>query len=581
MTDYSSADEEINWNDVHVEGNELLCTGYERLLDEYLRIKDLMRLSRPGSDKHPLGSQADRIIKLFQIQVGKVHNDLTEIRNFLYKAPPPAEADQAVRQAYQDEKTQAWKIYTRLRTREMRGLANELLAVLGGVYLREQNLENMPGLRKNPLSFTDTAENLAIDISEYANRHWTQVLIVGEENPLHSEAEIIRLRFPACDIWNTTLIAFEYGFLLSHKEVNSQFRKTIDAATDLVDPQNHPHHERLETEYGFLPAVKKLWDDYYERETEERREQYRQEHLQEINQFQARQKNMMHRLFADAFAAYITGPAYVYALLYLGALQEPDPGLTPESLPPLDVRLMAALDTLNWMASRSFTPESLPAEMISGDIPVNGVLPPPTLWETAIQILTNAEPLPHYAEISREYQAWLKIIHDDLGDLFPNGYESTRRNWQQAQKLEPRVRGLSEEKLPPRLTRMAVLNAAWHARHQYPREFETIQYNAMGLLANITQQPEGEEVGLGKTDAADKQRQSQELNADVTLVRNTLQEMAEKYGSFPEKSFDAMLKAEKFNPSSVQFLMDKMLENPAYFEAYNALERLRDRYPAD
>lgn len=571
MTDYTTEENEIEWDRVKFQNNTLLCVGFERLLEEYLRINDLMKLTRDPKE-HPLGSQADRIIKLFKRQVGNVRNDLRKIRDFLYKDPPAQGADEAEIQAYQQEKTQTWELYTRLRSRDMQNLSNELLAVLGGVYLNQKNLANMTGLESGKsLSFTDRAEKLAQEIADNADRTWTQVLIVGEENPIHTEAEIIRLRFPACDLWNMPLIAFEYGYLLSFKEVNLQFRSTINRFSRLVNPGNHPNDERPETDFGFLDSVKKFWDEYYREETEENRKAFLKTRRASIVQLQAQQENVMHRLFADAFAAYIAGPAYVYALLYLGAAKQDELALTSDNLPSMDVRLMVCLKTLNWMNNQLFTQKDLPLDMLE-IYDQNSVLQPPELWADAIQTTTAYEPEARYKMISQEYGSWLAQIQDDLYNTFPNGYESTGRNWQKALSLEPYVRGTQSG--APAASQMAILNAAWQARHSHPAEFTPIHYNAMRLLASSARTEESEEALPAQPGTADRQRQAQERQADIDTVNQALEEITKNETSFFKTIFKNMLEKDTFTESSVNTILTKLASDPPYPEAYAALERL-------
>lgn len=576
MSDYFPEDIEIEWDKVKFEQNPLLCTGFERLLEEFMRINDLMKLTRADPDKHPLGSRADRIIKLFKGQTGKVNNDLSQILNFLYEDPPDPGADQLEQEGYQKKKAEAWNAYTRLRRNDMSRLSNELLAVLGGVYLHQKNLENMRGLRSDQqISFTDMAEKLAKEIADYADQTWTQVLIVGEENPIHTEAEIIRLRFPACDLWNMPLIAFEYGYLLSHKEPNLQFRNTISRTSRLVNPGNHPNDERPETDFGFLDSVKKLWDDYYRQETQENKALFLRDHRADIAQLQTQQENLMHRLFADAFAAYIAGPAYVYALLYLGAALEDALTFTPESLPLMDVRLMVCLKTLNWMNNRLFTTKELPQDMVER-FEVDGSLQPPALWSTVIQAITQYTPQTHYAHISREYDAWLEMIQGDLLNAFSNGHRYTKQNWQRARDLENFI--LGKENAAPPASQMAILNSAWHARHTHPAEFTSIQYNAMRLLASSARQAEGEEVSGAQVETAERQRQAQERQADIDTINQALDEITKNDTSFYKTIFDNMLNKGEFPQNSVASILKKLASDPPYPEAYAALERLAKKY---
>src|SRR3989442_3403286 len=98
---------------------------------------------------------------------------------------------------------------------------------------------------------------------------WQSVLIVGEEQLDPSQADIIRLRFPACDIWNLPFTAHEYGYLVAHKDLRAgrskraifhNLREEVQENVNLRkhDPGSPPEHREC-----YLSEMVKLWDEYH------------------------------------------------------------------------------------------------------------------------------------------------------------------------------------------------------------------------------------------------------------------------------------------------------------------------------
>lgn len=156
---------------------------------------------------------------------------------------------------------------------EMQALQRETLDFLGGVLMRKQNIDR---------GICTMAEALLGDYSGMTGVNWASRVVLGA-NPLFSLAsDIVHHRFPDWDIWNLPLLAHEFGHIIF--AATPAFKDEL--AEELVNAgKEHPEREKLTEE-----ALK----DYVSKRTR---------HLEEF--------------FADGFAVYCQGPAFVYNVLLL------------------------------------------------------------------------------------------------------------------------------------------------------------------------------------------------------------------------------------------------------------------------
>ncbi len=150
----------------------------------------------------------------------------------------------------------------------MSDLRGEVLDFLGGVLVRRQGLDQ---------GVCAVAEALLCEFAVRTGVNWASRAVLGR-NPLFSEPTgMIRLRFPDWDIWNLPLLAHEFGHVTAL--ATPAFRDLL-ARELAVATQGHPDAAN--------------W-------TETERQAYSSE-----------RERHLHEFFADSFAVYCLGPAFVY-----------------------------------------------------------------------------------------------------------------------------------------------------------------------------------------------------------------------------------------------------------------------------
>lgn len=218
-----------------------------------------------------------------------------------------------------------WHDYAELRTILMPRLSHELLAVIGGLWLEEETQDRLPD---SDLSYSRVATRLVGQLADSLRKDRPRILIVGEERREPFRAEPIRLRFPACDVWNLPFAAREYGYFIAQHQPVSKFQRLLDSVSDDVSgAKREEGHRRC-----YLERVR----DLLQRENTERQ----REELEEL------ERAHLCQLFAESFAAYFIGPAYVRALLFLGLCHEETLRVNRDTTPPFVHRFVFALETL-------------------------------------------------------------------------------------------------------------------------------------------------------------------------------------------------------------------------------------------
>lgn len=443
-----------------------------------------------------------------------------------------------IEQAAEDDDTAlAWQKYAHFRSRVMPIFATELLAVIGGLYLMEKGLDNplnayweqrdflageMRGAARTPdlASFSKMAENLVNrNLTYRTNRPWSSVLIVGEERVAYPEAEIIRLRFPACDIWNLPFTAAEYGYLLARNDelpegrlegqaetfFDSYYRQDVELLSvphlrhmlrAEVDPRGHDEQGAQRPPLSFLPEIVAekdgLWDRYL-----------LQAELAPaaVDRLTERQDELFCRLFGDAFATAYIGPAYVHALLHLRFLPDESLEQFTGDAPPFALRFIFALETLRWLNHHA---DYLgPAPGFFKDSPFRDEVDPSTgirrRWLEALAAAgKDQDPRrPEYGnrlydELAARHRELLRRVHAALEKLHhdnPRTYHYTYESWQAARDYL--TAGISASNLQlarddhyqKRWEGQAILNAAWAARVSCdPDALSVIEHNALRLL---------------------------------------------------------------------------------------------------
>jgi hypothetical protein len=480
-----------------------------------------------------------------------------------------------------------WASYAELCDDVMPKLANELLAIIGGMYLMAQKLDPLsprdrqPGTGHPvtgqqtaddvPVSFTKVARVLLENLAERAGRlRGSTILIVGEERrTAYETAWIIRLRFPACDIWNLPFTAHEYGYLVAQQKPPTAFDQLKDRVKQSVDPAYH-RGGRPDNLHCYLPDIQTLWDAHY---GPPGRDAVLRGSKEEILRLTQRQVTHLCRLFADAFATCFVGPAYVHALLNLRF--RPDQTLfgSNSEMPSLVERFVYALETLRWMDEQKDLYEEVDAsaEPITGKPfakevdPTGGTIPNqwwlalkgaqiqvgaatgmPRQWQDKLSEIAERDELDDNGVIAQIYDLvkdlhgpWLELVKGALGDpdlwderVGPTAYQS----WRQAQRMEQLLVTSQPEQLPDHLDELphpwAVLNAAWSAR---VKEGETVRHlierNAIWLLNSANADafqgrgggtPGGARPGRQPTGTESPEQGRPTHDADIGLVRQVL-----------------------------------------------------------
>src|SRR5262245_23934938 len=238
----------------------VLQVAFDNLSQEFERISHLLT---PTED-HPFGKYAERIGSKFPDYKSPVKNALKVIERAL-KGETSLE--------------EGWESYTRIKAELMPSLSSELLAIIGGVFLIQAKLDqvgNYDGASgdassEKPLSFTNMAEELVKDLADRGGKGWAPVLFVGEERLGHSVAEIIRLRFPACDIWHLPFTAHEYGYLVAQLRPPEQFRTFRAEVRANVDPRKHKDNSPPGDQSCYIETIRSLWITYYGHKTDQER----------------------------------------------------------------------------------------------------------------------------------------------------------------------------------------------------------------------------------------------------------------------------------------------------------------------
>jgi hypothetical protein len=548
------------------DAGHLLRIALQELKEEHQRIDNLIRLNRPDNQPHPLRHHALTVYNKFTNQVERARTSLVNLELYLNT------------EQYQE----AWEEYTRLRKNLMPPLANELLAVLGGLYLHQLHLEDIPGgeEKSSGLSFTDTARILVNEMADNSATEWASVLIVGEEQLSHSEAEVIRLRFPACDLWNLMLTAHEYGFLVAHKSRAKKFNDLLSDVKRFVEPQTHRIMGRPSYADCYLPEIIRFWKEYDSQMSEEEKGNFIQLRSRDITRMKNLQEAHLRRLFADAFATYVGGPGYVLALIYLRLLPDDQLHQPSEYMPAMDVRLFTCLQILSWMNTEpSFVIRmggKKPFDMFVLDVSTNQSNIP-DLWVQTMQTVepqvSKEEIYALYISLREKYKDWLDIFKEDLQENFAKAIQCSYDNWQQARTLRDIFLGRSEAQVTS-ASILPVLNAAWVARHENDWKLATIQSEALRILkSRVKSVPGGAEPSSNLLDMFVGEVDEQK-SKDIAMLKKLLEKEPREL-----KYLTNMIEADDFSGDHL-LALKKYFAEVANDDGYDALMRLEAKSKA-
>ena len=153
------------------------------------------------------------------------------------------------------------------RRKQCASLAREYLAFALGGFARQAGLDD--GLLR-------IADAFLAELSERVKVRWDPLTVLAETEWYGEEEQIIRLRFPETSVWNLPMAAHEFGHFAGPRlAVRTESGRVWDLANPVADVL------RRESDRGSAD-----W-------------------------------SRMHEFFADAFAVFLTGPAYACTSLLL------------------------------------------------------------------------------------------------------------------------------------------------------------------------------------------------------------------------------------------------------------------------
>lgn len=383
-----------------------------------------------------------------------------------------------------NEPREGWSKYARLRSEYMPRISNELLAVIGGIYLEKEGHDHLQPSRV--LSFSTVAKRLVDLLAAQASKPPAQILIVGEERFEPVGAEIIRLRFPACDVWNLPFAAHEYGYLVAQHsappqlaDLQGEVKRNVDLETMPNDPPDIecylPSVRRYRKQVGLQLGGAGAELDY-------------QPTVEELQRLQV--AHVSH-LFADAFATYFVGPAYVRALLLLGMRPDDTLRFPRGAMPPFNQRFLFALETLRFVSDR----QSIARAPLDPAATAGLAVACDELERTWHDVLADAGAEDSYEDTKRQFAGtglkpgWLRRVWDALGDVTLHQEEPVPvvyARWQEACDLEAALSGSGAE-VPEEPDPWSVINAAWSLRWRDGLDPSMLETRAIDLLAGRTE----------------------------------------------------------------------------------------------
>ncbi|HSN76139.1 MAG TPA: hypothetical protein VL334_13775 [Anaerolineae bacterium] len=545
----------------------LLHRALQNAAQELERLGKLIK-AEAGDLPDELQQESETIRELFSDEWDALRKECREIREGISQRDPGSRDISGL-----------WARYTRLRYERLPKLTGELLAVIGGIHLRQVGLDELgsPGI-----SFTNVAQQLlAEDLSKRSNYPMRSLLIVAEERYEPSNARILRLRFPACDIWHLPFTAYEHGYLFARDVKIDEVERLRNEVRTRVDPTLHRWGQLPEDQSCFLPEVREFWTDFRaavdEIKEPEAKDSFYASKKPEIEALEHTQVVHLCRLLADAFATFYVGPAYTYALLHLsfepikltergegsaGACLALNKSVSPW-MPPFLQRLVVSMETLRWMnddAARTGVQGFDQTLFLEDPMQTSSILGAYYQACMAINNLTNADPLRTcYTTTKEALGPWLEKFRGIFRQK-AEAYEETLANWNQIEEMSDYLNGNQVDYTNNDFRLWGVVNAAWHARHQTEispqsgaspvNPTSSIEQRAMELIIRKLNPEVGKGTLPGR--ASGRVRGSQ----DPQQIRQEL----------VGKMLFAQQEAQKKNNRQVDVLLADMIKSDSYWE---------------
>jgi hypothetical protein len=448
---------------IPVKSTPVLSDAFNSLRMEVRRIEQLIQDDSEGA---PLLRYASDIQNRFNPVLDQLQDRMTDIGDAIDKG----------------ELQRAWQLYGEVRSSMLPVLANDLLAAIGGLYLRDRALDDarLPAgdggvdvSGSKAVSFAILAERILEDLVTRTGEAAPPVLIVGEERPDVTGA-VIRLRFPAWDIWNLPLTAHEYGYILSRRskvEKLKQFRHFVGRICNRLDPRSLDAVAGIDPPGYFSLDVKQFWKKYADRAASSSPAALLPRDEQHLVLLKDQQERLICRLFADTFATLYGGPAYLYSFLHLRFW--PSSAVSWDMLPFPD-RFVFGMQILERMNNEPGKPRKVFDSALTQLRQI---------WDRAT-VDANLEST--YDDLATHYKEWVNELYACFLPYARN-IDRTYDFFIEAQLLQKALRDpvANSSWLPvKRPNAWTVLNAAWLARAECTNESELneMMRNSLTLL---------------------------------------------------------------------------------------------------
>src|SRR5262249_645104 len=181
------------------------------------------------------------------------------------------------------------------------------------------------------------------------------------------------------------------------ERVLERVRKAREKVKESVNPAKHENSTLPEDRGCFLKEVSELWEKYYKLDSASERNQFMESPEVNVDKLADQQVTHFCRLFADAFATFFVGPAYVHALLHLRFMPDTTLYHPTGDVPSFASRFLFALETLKWMNDEPIIDPSNNLDLFRQEIVARGI---PALWKQAV---TSAQQKDLYDEIKIQY----------------------------------------------------------------------------------------------------------------------------------------------------------------------------------